>query len=333
MTDTRMKTKRWIPVLLGVLVIAFIAVGLYLAARPQAPQIQGMVDADTFTVATKAPSRIEALLAKEGQEVARGQVLARLSSPEISARDQQANAVLQGAQAVSQMSQEGARAEDIRSVQAVWQAAQAAANLAAQTSRRAENLFAQGVISAQRRDEALAARLASAAQAEAAHQQYLKLAAGLRAEEKAVADAQVEVARAGVAETASLKEETQLLSPIAGEIAERFANQGELVLIGIPVFTVIDIEHAYVIFSVREDQFAGLKQGSIVNAAIPALELTDVGLLVEHISPQADFATWRATRQSSGYDVRSFEIRARPAKPIEGLRPGMSVMIDWPAPR
>ena len=321
-------------VLIGAAVLAvlvFIGVGLYLAARPAAPQVQGMVEAETFTVATKAPARVEQLLASAGDRVAKGQALALLSSPEIEARDQQAVAALQGAEAVQQLSRLGARAEDVRSLESIWRSSQAASRLAAQTARRAENLFAEGVISAQRRDEAVAARAASAAQSEAARQQYLKAVAGTREQDKAIADAQVAAARAGVGETQSLQSETRLVAPVAGEIAERFANPGELVLIGVPVFTVIDLGRVWVSFNLKESDFAGLKIGQTVRGDIPALNRKAAPFRVTYISPQGDFATWRATRQSRGYDVRSFEIHAEPVTPVQGLRPGMSVLFDWPA--
>ncbi len=321
-------------VLIGAAVLAvliFIGVGLYLAARPAAPQVQGMVEAETFTVATKAPARVEQLLASAGDRVAKGQALAILSSPEIEARDQQAVAALQGAEAVQQLSRLGARAEDVRSLESIWRSSEAASRLAAQTARRAENLFAEGVISAQRRDEAVAARAASAAQSEAARQQYLKAVAGTREQDKAIADAQVAAARAGVGETQSLQSETRLVAPVAGEIAERFANPGELVLIGVPVFTVIDLGRVWVSFNLKESDFAGLKIGQTVRGDIPALNRKAAPFRVTYISPQGDFATWRATRQSRGYDVRSFEIHAEPVTPVQGLRPGMSVLFDWPA--
>ena len=321
-------------VLIGAAVLAvliFIGVGLYLAARPAAPQVQGMVEAETFTVATKAPARVEQLLASAGDRVAKGQALAILSSPEIEARDQQAVAALQGAEAVQQLSRLGARAEDVRSLESIWRSSEAASRLAAQTARRAENLFAEGVISAQRRDEAVAARAASAAQSEAARQQYLKAVAGTREQDKAIADAQVAAARAGVGETQSLQSETRLVAPVAGEVAERFANPGELVLIGVPVFTVIDLGRVWVSFNLKESDFAGLKIGQTVRGDIPALNRKAAPFRVTYISPQGDFATWRATRQSRGYDVRSFEIHAEPVTPVQGLRPGMSVLFDWPA--
>jgi HlyD family secretion protein len=239
--------------------------------------------------------------------------------------------LLQSSEAIQSMSREGARREDVQSVESVWSAAQATARLADQTARRAENLFAEGVISAQRRDEAVAARAATASQSEAARQQYLKALAGTRPQEKSVVDANVQGAQAAVAEVQSLQSETRLLAPNDGEVAERFANVGELVLTGVPVFTIVDIGDPWVTFSVREDQFRDLKIGAIVRGDVPALGLADVAFRITAINPQGEFATWRSTRQSSGYDVRSFQVKAKPVRPVNGLRPGMSVLFDWSA--
>jgi HlyD family secretion protein len=258
-----------------------------------------------------------------------GQELALMSSPEVEAKDAQARALLQSTEAIQSMSREGARAEDVRTVESIWRASQATARLADQTARRAENLFAEGVISAQRRDEAVAARAATASQTEAARQQYLKALAGTRPQEKSVADANVSGARAAVAEVESLQGETRLTAPHGGEVSERFANVGELVLTGVPVFTIVDTADPWVAFSVREDQFRDLKIGAAVRGDVPALGVKGAAFRVTAISPQGEFATWRSTRQSSGYDVRSFQVKAKPARPIQGLRPGMSVLFDW----
>lgn len=330
--DSRL--SQLLPVVIGLGVLAllvFIVVGLILASRPGPDQIQGMVEAETFTVATKVPSRVEAFMAVEGQQVQAGQVLARLSSPEVDNKTTQARALLQSTQAIQSMSREGARIEDVQTVESIWRASQATAALAAQTARRAETLYAEGVISTQRRDEAVAARNATAAQSEAARQQYLKAQAGTRPQEKSVADANVAGARAAVSEAQSLQGETRLVAPHAGEIAERFANVGELVLTGVPVLTIVDTQRPWVTLSVREDQYRDLKVGSLLTGSVPALNKQGVRFRVTVISPQGEFATWRSTRQSGGYDVRSFKVKAEPLSPVEGLRPGMSVLFDWSA--
>lgn len=312
------------------LLAVVLLVGLWIAARPAPLQLQGMVDADEVNVATKALARVDRLLAEEGATVTAGTVLAVLSSPEIDAGRQQAQGVLAGAEAMRDLADNGARKEDVESLRSIWQAAQAGADLAAVTARRADNLYAEGVIAAQRRDEARAAREASARQAEAARLQYQKALSGARAEEKAAAQAQVKVAQAGVSIADALGAEKTLVSPIGGEVTRRLAEPGEIVGPAVPVFQIVDTAHPWVSLNLREDQFNALQKGTELTGRIPALEGRKARFRVTYISPQGDFATWRATRQSSGFDVRSFEIRLHPAEPVKGLRPGMSVLFDWP---
>lgn len=314
----------------GLVVVALIvALGLWLASRPSPEQIQGTVEADNVNIATKALARVDRLLVDEGGQVTAGQVLAILSSPEIGNAERQAQGALDTAQALSAIAQSGARREDVESLRAVWQSAQAAADLGAVSSARADRLFAEGVIAAQRRDEAHAARDSSRRSAEAARLQYQKALAGTRAEEKAAAAAQVRIAQAGLSTAQSLATETRLTSPITGEVARKLIEPGEIVSPVLPAFQVIDIAHPWVEITVRENQYAGLHIGSELVGNIPALG-RDVRFRVSHIAPEAEFATVRATRQSTGYDVRAFSVKLRPSDPVPGLRPGMSVLFDWP---
>lgn len=322
------RTRLLVAALLGIAVL--LALGLWVAARPGPDQLQGMVDAEQVNVATKALARVEQLIAKPGETVKPGTLLATLSSPELDGGKQQAEGMLAGARAMEAMAQAGARREDIASLHSIWQAAQSAANLAAVTARRSDNLYAEGVIAAQRRDEARAARDASARNAEASRQQYLKALAGARAEEKDAARAQVQVATAGVATADALQAEKRLVAPIGGEIVKRLAEPGEIVGPAVPVYQIIDTANPWVALNVREDSYKGFSKGRMIKGSVPALGLSGVSFRVYHISPQGDFATWRATRQSAGFDVRSFEVKLKPERPVEGLRPGMSVLFDWP---
>ncbi|WP_333837994.1 HlyD family secretion protein [Novosphingobium sp.] len=312
-----------------VVVIVLLSIGLWLAARPSDPPLQGEVDADTINVATKALARVEAITVEEGDRVTAGQVLARLSSPEIANGRRQAEAALDGARAAQALADEGARAEDIASVRATWLAAQAAADLARTSSARADRLFAEGVIAAQRRDEAHAARDSSAQAAAAARSQYDKLLAGPRPATRALAAAQVRIAAAGAATAGALGAETQLVSPIGGEVVRRLVQPGELVSPVLPALQVIDIDHPWVSVNLPETVYRGMAAGRILNGEVPALGRT-VRFRVARIAPQAEFATSRATRATSGYDVRAIEVRLRPAEKVAGLRPGMTVLFAWP---
>ncbi|WP_380785626.1 HlyD family secretion protein [Sphingomonas sp. R86521] len=312
-----------------IVVVAIVGIGLWLASRPGPEQIQGMVEADSVNVATKALARVDRLLVDEGARVKAGQVLATLSSPELGNAERQAQGALDTARALDAVAQAGARSEDVGSLRAIWQSAQAAANLGATSSRRADTLYAEGVIAAQRRDEAHAARDSSRMSAEAARLQYEKALAGPRSEDKQAAAAQVRIAQAGLSTARSLMGETRLVSPIDGEISRKLLQPGEIVSPVLPAYQVIDIDHPRVEITVRESQYAGVHPGGILVGHVPALA-RDVRFRVTHIAPEAAFATVRATRQSSGYDVRAFGVQLRPVERVADLRPGMSVLFDWP---
>ncbi len=310
--------------------VAMVALGLWLAYKPEKQQIQGMVEAKTINVSTKIPSRVEQLFAHEGDQVKKGQVLGTLTSPAIQAKQEQALGVLQSAKALEQTALRGSQQENIDALKANWQSAQAQAHLAQVTFQRADNLLKEGVISRQRRDEAQAAKLSATQLAEAARQQYLRAERGSTNEQLSSAQAQVKIAQAGVFEANALNEEMQLIAPDDGEVSESFANVGELVAAGIPLYTLVDLKNQWVSINLREDQFNQLTLGSILHGDIPALNQSNIAFKVSHIAAQGTFASWKPTRQSSGYDVRTFEIKLKPIQPIANLHPGMSVLFAWP---
>lgn len=312
-----------------VLVAVLIGIGLWLASRPAPEPLQGEVEAEEINIATKTLARVDHLRVDEGDRIRQGQVLATLSAPEVANGRQQAQAALDSARALQSIAVEGARGEDVASVRATWLAAQATADLAATSSRRADRLFAEGVIAAQRRDEAHAARDSSARAAQAAKAQYDKVVAGVRPQNRAIADAQVRAATAATATADALLRETKLVSPIDGEVSRRLLRDGEIVSPILPAFQVIDIDHPWVTLNVREDDYRGMAMGRELVGHVPALD-RDVRFRVAHVAAQGSFATWRATRQSRGYDVRAFAVKLKPVTPVAGLRPGMSVLFDWP---
>lgn len=297
-----------------------------LASRGQIVTLQGEVDSETVNLSTKVPSRIEAIYVQEGQSVQQGTLLAKLISPEVIAKKEQADAMLQSALASQSLANRGTRQENINSLYANWQGAKAQAMLAAETAARGEYLYQQGVISRQRRDEMQAAKISSEQLAEAAHQQYLKDKRGRSDEVIARADAQVQMAQAAVAEVAALDAETNLIAPIEGVINKIYAKPSELVASAVPVISMIKPSDT-VKLRVREDYLPYVQQASSLTGFIPALNRS-VEFHISHIGAEGEFATIRTTRQTGGYDIKSFELKLKPAEPIEGLVAGMSVVFE-----
>lgn len=310
------------------LVVIGIAVGLWLAGRPVPLQFQGQLEAEQIAVAPKVTGRVLKVLVSEGQSISAGTQLIEIDTPEIAAKAQQVGALRDAAQAMSDKAQAGSRKEEIQMAQLNAQRAKIAADLAETSFKRIDGLARDGLIAAQKRDEAEANWRANSEQARAANAQYQMALNGARSEDKAAAAAQLRQAGGAVAEVGANLKEAQLLSPVAGEVTLVNAKVGELSPAGVPIVTVTDLSQIWAVINVREDLLPQFRKHQHFNAAVPALGLSSVEFEVYALAAQPDFATWRASPGGTTFDARTFEIKARPVKPLAGARPGMSVVIN-----
>ena len=306
-------------------ILGLIAFGLWKGYQPKELELQGRVEAETIHVSTKVPSRIEEVYVQDGQRVSKGQILVRLSSPEIAAKKQQALASLQSTLALKSTADRGSQQENIETLYANWQSVKAQQNLAEATYKRGANLFKEGVISRQRRDEMQAAALSASQLTEAAYQQYARAKRGSTPEQKSSADAQVEIAKAAVAEANALEAETQLVAPVNGTVSKTYGKVSELVATAVPVVSLIE-DQMWVSLNIREDQYAPFQKMSSIEGYIPALDKTAT-FQIRQISAEGEFATIKTTRQTGGYDVRSFKLHLVPTPAISELKVGMSVLF------
>lgn len=309
-----------------ILLLGLIAFGLWKAYQPQAIELQGRVEAETVHISTKVPSRIEEFYVTEGQSIKKGQALVRFVSPELEAKKEQAQAALQSATAFHSTIYRGAQQENIDTLYANWQAMKTQAELAATTYKRGENLYQQGVISRQRRDEMLAAKTSAREAAEAAYQQYARAKRGSTEQQKSTADAQVAMAQAAVKEANALTEETKLYSPTDGTVSKTYGKPTELVATGVPVVSIIEDHDLWISLNVREDMYSSVYKTKTLEGYIPALDRKTT-FKVKSIDAEGDFATIKTTRQTGGYDIRSFKFHLVPEQSIPDLKVGMSVLF------
>lgn len=324
--QTNNKIKKILIALIILGLIALVAFGLWKSYQPKWIELQGRVEAETLHVSTKLPSRIEEIMVKDGDTVSKGQILVRLHSPEIDAKKQQAQASLQAALALQSTTERGAQQENIETLYSNWQSLKAQQVLTETTHKRGANLYKEGVISRQRLDEMQAAAISAGQLTTAAYQQYVRAKRGSTVEQKSTADAQVEIAHAAVNEANALEAETVLLSPINGQVSKTYGKVSEFVGIGVPVVSIIETEHAWVSLNVREDQYAQVYQAKSLDGFIPALNRSAT-FNISNIEAEGEFATIKTTRQTGGYDIRSFKLHLTPAKPIADLKTGMSVLF------
>ena len=294
-----------------VVVIAAVAVAGMLLLGHDDESIQGQMEASEYRVSSKVPGRILHFYVKEGDHVRAGDTLVVLEAPDVAAKLSQAEAAGQAAQAIKEKADRGTRAEQLQGAYEMWQK---------------DRLFEEGVMSAQKRDEAYANYQAMKATERAARAQYEMARNGAQREDKEAAAAQVARAKGAIAEVESYMKETILLAQMDGEVSEIFPETGELVGTGAPIMNITMLDDRWATFNVREDLLSGLAVGKEFTAYVPAFG-KDIKLKVTYMKDRGTYAAWKATKTTGQFDLKTFEVRAVPVGVKEVLRPGMSVII------
>jgi len=313
----------------AVILIAWLGWSFWNAYKPKPLVMQGQIEAREYSVSSKVPGRIAEVLVEAGDVVEAGQLIFRLDSEILDAKVAQAKGGEQAASAVADAADTGAREQEIEVARNNWQTTKATAELTAATLQRMENLLAEGVIPVQRRDEAFAANEAAQHTRAAAYEIFSLAKEGARVETKEAAKGVEQTASAVVTEVELFRREADIHSPWSGEVSTVFLHAGEITPPGFPVVTIVDIEDAFAVFQVREDYLKNISKGAEINVKIPALSDELYTFKISHISVMGDFATWRATNATAGYDLKTFEIEARPLKPIQNLRVGMTTLLEF----
>ena len=311
----------------AVIILSVVLISWYLTKRTPT-LIQGTVECTTYKASSKVPGRIDDMKVGEGDRVEKGQLLYTLSTPELEAKLQQAEAVKSAAAALDAAAIAGARIQQIEAALNMWEKAQAGLELARKTFERVQNLYNDGVVPEQKLDEATAPYKALEAPALAAQAQYDLALDGARTEAPEAAAARVRQAQGAVSEVESYISDAMVYSPVTGEVSTVIAEAGELVGSGYPVVAILDMSDMWVTFNIKETLMPGIRIGMHMTGFVPALD-SDVEFEVTYISPQADFATWAATRTQGGFDIRTFAVKAKPVSEVKNMRPGMSVLVDW----
>jgi len=297
--------------------------------EPQGHWLTGLIDADEVDVASKVPGRILELRVREGDRVKRGQGVVTLELLEIEARLEQVRAAIDAARAKLGMAQKGARFEERVQAKKALAAAHDSVEVNKKMLTRASTLLEQKAISQAKFDEIEFRHTMASEQFSIAQARYNMVMNGARDEEIQALEALVKQGEGTLQEVNVYEQEGEQKSPLDGEVSKVILHQGELAGTGAPILTVVDIDNCYATFAVREDLLLHVGKGSRIEAEIPALK-KNATFEVFALAVMGDFATWRATSEKDQFDMRSFEVKARPVTPIEGLRPGMTVR--WRVP-
>lgn len=317
-------TISFIIILIAVIIIS--AVGMLLL-RKKPVILQGQIEATEIRISGKLPGRIDTFLVKEGQNVRAGDTLVIINSPEAEAKYQQVNALEDVAKYQHQKIDDGTRQQIINTFRQLWNKAKSDLLLAKTTYDRIEALYRDSVVTSQRRDEVKALYNAAVANERASYSQYQMALDGAQIQDKESARSLVTAAQGSVDEVEALLQDARLVAPESGQISNIFPKRGELVGAGMPIMNLIVLDDVHVVLNIREDRLPLFRMGETFFADVPAIAANGIEFKINYVSPLGSFATWKSTKQTGSYDLQTFEIHARPTQTIDGLRPGMSVLL------
>lgn len=310
-----------------ILVVITSTIGI-LALGEKDEILQGQIESTEIRISGKVLGRIDKFLVEEGQNVEKGDTLVLINSPEFWAKYNQVNALGDIAVFENQKVEEGTRTQIVEAVRQLWNKSQSDLALAKTTFDRISNLYRDSVVTAQRRDEVEAIYKAAQAAERAAFQEYQMAQNGARKQDRESSKSMVNAAKSTVDEISILLEDTKLVAPESGQISVIYPKRGELVGPGAPIMSLVVLSHAHVVLNVREDLMPQFKIKGRFRGDVPAIGQKNIEFEIYYISPLGSYATWKSTKQVGSYDMRTFEIKARPVDPIEDLRPGMSVLVN-----
>jgi HlyD family secretion protein len=326
--DTRAATRAP-SIIVGIVAAAVVALSVFYLLRAEPLLVQGEADATRLDIAARVDGRVKEIPVERGQNVAANAVLVRIDNPETVAKLDQMRAAMAVADAQLANVLVGTRVETIAARKAEMERAQAGLVLAQKTFDRTHTLTEQGNAPQARLDQATDALHESERAVDQAKSAYEQAVNGYTKEERAIARTSVEKANADIQSVQSVIDQLVVYAPIASQVYQRNVEPGEYVSPGVPLVTLIDLADVWIHFDLREDLVKNLKVGDRFDVHIPALEDRTVTVEVKLIATKGEYASWRATRATGDFDLRTFSIRAYPIQQVPELRPGMSAYLDW----
>jgi HlyD family secretion protein len=314
--------------LLGLITVCAAAGIYYLHHEPVAENRMpiGIARETEIHVSTEVIARLDTILVKSGQEVHKGDVLAKLDSPELSASVDQSKAAERQAHADRNNVYAGVREEQRAITAHNVEIAKSNVVLAKQQFDRSAALAISNYTSKQKLDEAENTLKKAEGNLAGLEASLAESSAGPTTEERAIADAKVVLASAATADIEAQLSKIRITAPADGIVGLLVANSGEILSPGQTILTLNVPHERWFSFTIREDRLGKIAIGA------PVTLLTAKGDRipgrVTELLPLGEFAVWRAARAVNDHDLNSFLVRVDPTGPTEEIQPGMTVWIE-----
>jgi HlyD family secretion protein len=336
-------------ILLGI--VFLIALGYYVFSTPGNKDLIliGTVDANQVIVSPQTQGRLQKLLVDEGSVVKAGDLIAVLDPAELQAQAAAAAATISSLRSkvaetrYTQQSTKGSTASDVANMQARLQSmrsqltqAQATLQRTESDSRRMIELAKQGVASDQERVQAETNLTAARANVQSLHDQVKAAEADLNA-----AIARTHQANAAQSTVASTQGElrnaeeqkrqaevrlgyTKIYAPVSGTVSVRAAREGEVLNIGQPIVTIVDLNDTWVRAAIPETEADHIGLGDTLRVRLPGGTIFSGKVFFK--SAEADFATQRDVSRRKR-DIKTIILKVRLENPKGAYVPGMTAEV------
>ena len=321
-------TKSTLALLIPVVVILVAVIMLVFKSNdPDEHIMLGMFEAPTVNVSSMIPGRVKTISVDEGDYVKKDQLIFTMETKIMDAKVGQAEGLVKAAESVVKKARTGARIEEKQALKNQYEMAKSQFEFAKKSYQRFELLYADSIISQQEMDEMTFKYQAAEDAMNAAKALYDMAEKGLRKEDIEAAEATYMQAKNVYEEAMAFYEQLDITAPVSGLVSSKIAEEGEVMAPGFPVITIMIPEKIYAVLNVREDKLANFKKGEHFKGIVPGLGNKEIEVVVSYIAVMPDFATWAPTKDKGEFDLKTFEVRLKPVKQNEDLRPGMTIRI------
>lgn len=291
--------------------------------------IVGMFETTTVNVASEIPGRVDEIMTDLGEYVEKGQVIATLEPSIMNAKLGQAEGIRNAAHSMLERVKQGTRKEKVDAAKNQFQMAKSQFDFAEKTYDRFKVLYADSIISKQEMDEMVFKYTVAKNEMNAAEAIFDMAKIGATNEDIRIIAGEADAAAAMLLEAEAYYDQLEIIAPVSGEISAKLAEAGEVMAAGYPIMTIMIPEKIYAILNVREDKLDMFKKDVVLTGKVPGLGNKSFDFRVSYLAVMADFATWVPTHAKGDFDLKTFEVRLVPVEKVEGLRPGMTVQIDY----
>jgi HlyD family secretion protein len=325
--------RRKIAVVLLV-VIACVALFLFFKklGRQQAPtamKLSGNIEAHESLVGFKVAGRIVELPVEEGQNVAAGQLLARLDSDDYRQQVEVDQAAARVRESQLKLALAGARSQDVKAAYQSVLDSKADLEQKRKDLERYNDLYKKDEVTGQTRDLAETNVIRAKANYERQQQLYNELLEGTRREQIVVDRANLHQARNTVGMSRVRLGYTLLQAPLAGVVLVRQAELGEVVSPGTPVATIADLDHIWVRVYLPETDLGRLGLGQEVSVATDTYPGKRYRGRVSFISSEAEF-TPKSVQTERERVTLVYRVKVDIENSNHELKPGMPADVFVP---